>query len=51
MSINMSMGVLSQIYEEQNLNQFSTIIENVIYDGLSYRQEQIIKKYRGDKSE
>ena len=51
MSINMSTGVLSQIFEEQNLNQFSPIIENVIYDGLSYRLEQIIKKYRGDKNE
>ena len=51
MSINMSIGVLSQIFEEQNLNQFSPIIENVIYDGLSYRLEQIIKKYRGDKNE
>lgn len=51
MSINMSTGVLSQIYEEQPKNQFSPIIENVIYDGLSYRLEQIIKKYRGDKSE
>lgn len=50
-SINMSTGVLSQIYEEQNLNKFSSIIENVIYDGLSYRLEQIIKKHRGEKCE
>lgn len=50
-SINMSIGVLSQIFEEQNLSQFSPIIKNVIYDGLSYRLEQIIKKYRGENNE
>ena len=50
-SINMSTGVLSQIYEEQNLNHFSPIIENIMYDGLSYRLEQIIKKYRGEDCE
>lgn len=51
MSINLSIGVLSQIYEEQKTNQFSPIIENVIYDGLNYQLERIIKKYRGDECE
>ncbi len=51
MSINLSIGVLTQIYENQQKSQFSAIINNVIYDGLNYQLERIIKKYRGDKNE
>lgn len=51
MSINLSIGVLSQVYEEQNLNKFSPIIENVIYDGLNYQIERITKKNRGENNE
>lgn len=50
-SINLSIGVLSQVYEEQNLNKFSPIIENVIYDGLNYQIERITKKNRGENNE
>ncbi len=51
MSINLSIGVLSQVYEEQKRNQFSPIIENVIYDGLNYQLERITKKNRGENNE
>lgn len=50
-SINLSVGALSQIYDNNETNQFSPIIENVVYDGLNYQLERIIKKYRGDKCE
>lgn len=50
-SINLSVGALSQIFENQEINQFSPIINNVIYDGLNFQLERIIKKYRGDNCE
>lgn len=50
-SINLSVGALADIYEKQEKNQFSPIISNVIYDGLNYQLERIIKKYRGDDCE
>lgn len=51
MSINLSVGALTQIFENQNKNQFSPIIDNVIYDGLNYQLERITKKNRGENSE
>lgn len=51
MSINLSIGALTQEYENQQLHQFSPIVENVIYDGLNYQLERIIKKYRGENNE
>ncbi len=51
MSINLSIGALTQIFESQNKNQFSPIIENVIYDGLNYQLERITKKNRGENNE
>ena len=51
MSINLSVGALSQTFENQSKNQFSPIIENVIYDGLNYQLERITKKNRGEKNE
>ena len=51
MSINLSIGALSQTFENQSKNQFSPIIENVIYDGLNYQLERITKKNRGEKNE
>lgn len=51
MSINLSVGALSQIFENQSKNQFSPIIENVIYDGLNYQLERISKKNRGENNE
>ena len=50
-AINLSVGALADIYEKQEKNQFSPIISNVIYDGLNYQLERIIKKYRGDDCE
>lgn len=50
-SINLSVGALSQIYEQQDKNQFSPIISNVIYDGLNYQLKRIIEKYRGESNE
>lgn len=47
-SINLSIGALTQTFENQNKNQFSPIIENVIYDGLNYQLERITKKNRGE---
>ena len=38
-------------HENQSKNQFSPIIENVIYDGLNYQLERITKKNRGEKNE
>lgn len=50
-AINLSIGALADIYEKQEENQFDPIISNVIYDGLNYQLERIIKKYRGDDCE
>ncbi len=50
-AINLSTSSLSQIYEQLEKNQFSPIIENVIYDGLNYQLQRIIKKYRGENIE
>lgn len=50
-SINLSIGALSQTFENQSKNQFSPIIENVIYDGLNYQLERITKKNRGENNE
>ena len=50
-SINMSIGALTQVFESQSKNQFSPIIENVIYDGLNYQLERITKKNRGENNE
>lgn len=51
MSINLSVGALSQTFETQSKNQFSPIIENVIYDGLNYQLDRITKKNRGENNE
>ena len=50
-TINMSIGALTQIFKTQKFNNFSTIIENIIYDGLSLQMDRIIKKYRGENYE
>jgi translation initiation factor 2 beta subunit (eIF-2beta)/eIF-5 len=49
--INMSIGALTETFNKQNFNNFSSIIENIIYDGLSLRMDKIIQKYRGEVSE
>ncbi len=47
-TINMSIGTLTEIFKNQSFNNFSTIIENIIFDGLSLQMDRITKKYRGD---
>ncbi len=47
-SVNMSVGVLTDILKEQKINCFTEIIENIIYDGLNLQLERIIEKSRGD---
>ncbi len=50
-TINMSVVVLTEILKNQDFHDFSTIIENVIYDGLNYQLDRITKKYRGEANE
>lgn len=50
-TINMSIGVLTETFKKLNFNNFSTIIENIIYDGLYLQMDRITKKYRGDIGE
>lgn len=50
-SINLSVGALTEALTNHNFNNFSSIIENVIYDGLNYQLDRITKKYRGDVCE
>ena len=47
-SINLSIGELTEILKEQQFNDFSEIIDNVVYDGLNLQLERITKKNRGD---
>ena len=47
-SVNLSIGALTEILKEQQFNDFSEIIDNVVYDGLNLQLERIIKKNRGD---
>lgn len=50
-SIRLSIGELTMILRELKFNKTESIINNIIYDGLNYHLEKIIKKYRGEKSE
>ena len=50
-SVNLSIGALSEFCESYEKNRFSPIIDNIIYDGLNYQLQRIIKKYRGDNCE
>ena len=50
-TINMSIGALTETFKKQSFNNFSEIIENIIYDGLSLQLDRIIKKYRGESDE
>lgn len=51
LTLNMSIGALTEIFKTQKFNNFSTIIENIIYDGLYLQTDRITKKYRGENSE
>lgn len=50
-SIRLSIGELTMILQELKFNKTESIINNIIYEGLNYQLEKIIKKYRGEKSE
>ncbi len=50
-TINMSIGVLTETCNNQTFSNFSSIIENIIYDGLNYQLDRITKKYRGENDE
>ena len=51
MSVNLSVGELCENFKTQQFNNFSSIIENIIFDGLDFQLQRITKKYRGEKSE
>ena len=50
-SIRLSIGELTMLLQELKFNKTESIINNIIYDGLNYQLDRIIKKYRGEKSE
>ena len=50
-TLNLSIGALTEIFKTQKFNNFSTIIENIIYDGLWLQTDRITQKYRGEKCE
>ena len=47
-SINLSVGVLTEIFKTHEIENFSSIIENIVYDGLNFQLQRITKKYRGE---
>ena len=49
--LNLSIGALTEIFKTQKFNNFSTIIENIIYDGLWSQMDRITQKHRGEKCE
>ncbi len=51
MTLNLSIGALTEILRRQKFNDFSSVIENIVYDGLSLQMDRIINKYRGDTNE
>jgi hypothetical protein len=50
-TLNLSIGALTEIFKKQKFNNFSTIIENIIYDGLNLQMVRITKRNRGEISE
>jgi len=51
LSINLSIGALCESMTEHHFNNFSSIIENVICDGLNFQLDRITQKYRGENCE
>lgn len=51
LSIRLSVGELTTEMQEISFNNFTAIIDNIIYDGLNYQLERITQKYRGEKNE
>ena len=50
-SIRLSIGELTNIMQEISFNKVTSIIENIIYDGLNYQLERITKKHRGENND
>ena len=50
-TINLSIGELTGLLKQQELYDFKSIIENVIYDGLNYQLEKIKTKHGGGNCE
>lgn len=46
--VKLSVGTLTEVLEEQEFSNFKSIIENVIFDGIDFQLERIIKKHRGE---
>lgn len=51
LSVNLSVGALSEELKKYELQNFSSVINNVIYEGLNFQLDRITKKYRGDTGE
>ena len=47
-AVNLSIGALSEALTTHNFENFSSIIQNVICDGLNFQLDRITKKYRGE---
>lgn len=47
-SVNLSVGVLTEIFKTHEFEKFSSIIENIVYDGIGFQLQRITKKYRGE---
>ena len=50
-SIRLSIGELANIMKDISFNKVAPIIDNIIYDGLNYQLERIVKKYRGENND
>lgn len=50
-AVNLSVGELINISKKQSFNNFKEIVDNIIYDGLNFQLNKIIKKYKGDDFE
>lgn len=50
-SIRLSVGELTRVMQDIKFNNFTPIIDNIIYDGLNYQLERITEKYRGEKND
>lgn len=51
LAVNLTIGELISVRQKQSFNKFNEIVDNIIYDGLNYQLQKIIKKYKGDNFE
>ena len=50
-TVNLSIGELARILEENPVGTFNEITNNIVYEGLNYQLNKISQKYRGDGHE